>query len=49
VAYEVAEQYCEAGVDQIIVFNFANDVDSLRSSLDTLAKTLVEPARSLQP
>ena len=49
VSYDAAEQYCEAGVDQIIVFLFASDADELRRTLDGLAETLVEPARALQP
>jgi probable F420-dependent oxidoreductase len=49
VAYDDAEQYCEAGVDQIIVFLFASDADGLRRTLDELSENLVEPARALQP
>jgi probable F420-dependent oxidoreductase len=41
------ERYHQAGVDQIIAMVFALDIDSLRSTLDDLTKTMVEPARAL--
>jgi probable F420-dependent oxidoreductase len=40
-------RYREAGVDQVIALCFAGDRDGLLGTLDHLAKTLVEPARSL--
>jgi probable F420-dependent oxidoreductase len=41
------ERYHEAGVDQLILMVFALDVDGIRTTLDDLAKTMVEPARAL--
>ncbi len=44
---DLVKRYREAGVDQVILFLFAPDVDALRSTLDTLAKEIVEPAAAL--
>ena len=47
VTLESVEAYRDAGVDQLIVFAMAADVDELRSVLDSLAESVVAPARSL--
>jgi hypothetical protein len=40
-------RYREAGVDQVIALCLGGDPDSLRATLDRLAKELVEPAGRL--
>jgi len=40
-------RYRDAGADQVIVFVFAADPDSLRAQVEQLAEELVEPARAL--
>ncbi len=40
-------RYRDAGVDQLIVVIFAVDRDGLRSTLDGLTKSFVEPAAAL--
>lgn len=47
VGADALPRYRDAGVDQVIVMAMAGDPDGLRTRLDELAKTVVEPARSL--
>ena len=44
---EAAKQYRDQGVNQLIVFAPAYDVDGLRTVLDDLAEALVQPAGAL--
>jgi probable F420-dependent oxidoreductase len=41
------KRYRDAGADQVILFAAALDEDRMRATLDQLAETIVEPARSL--
>ena len=47
VDFDAIRRYRDAGVDQVIVLALGGRRDALLSRLDELAKTLVEPARSL--
>ncbi|MEE9280162.1 MAG: LLM class F420-dependent oxidoreductase [Myxococcota bacterium] len=44
---ESLRRFHEAGADQLIVAALARDADAVRSRLDDLARTLLEPARRL--
>jgi probable F420-dependent oxidoreductase len=44
---DAVKRYRDAGVDQVIFLVVAGNRDALRARLDELAKTIVEPARSL--
>ena len=41
------EAYAAAGVDQLVLMAMAPKIDEFRAIVDDLARTLVEPARSL--
>ena len=47
VTLDLVKSYREVGVDQLIVFGLANDSDELVAVLDSLAESIVEPARAL--
>ena len=42
---DLVEQYAELGVDRLVVLAFAFDLDSMYSSLDELATSVVTPAK----
>ena len=44
---DTIKRYADAGVDQVILLVFAPTSDAIRSTLDALASSIVEPARSL--
>jgi probable F420-dependent oxidoreductase len=44
---DLVKRYRDVGVDQVILLLVARDPDELRSGLDRLAATIVEPARRL--
>jgi probable F420-dependent oxidoreductase len=44
---EMVAQYAEAGVDRLVVLCLAFDVDTLRSQLDGLVASVLEPSRAI--
>ena len=44
---DLVKRYRDAGADQVVLIAFAADQDELRSTLDRLAESIVEPARGL--
>ena len=45
--FELVERYCDAGVDQVIILDYAMDVAALEDSLHRYAEEIVQPAESL--
>lgn len=45
--FDEVQRYRDAGADQVVVLAFATGRDDLLSALDTLAHSIVEPARKL--
>ncbi|MFT6288120.1 MAG: putative F420-dependent oxidoreductase [Alcanivorax sp.] len=44
---DLVKQYRDAGADQVVLFQFLEDIDELDGAIDAFAQTIVEPARSL--
>ena len=45
--FELVERYCDAGVDQVIILDYAMDVSALEDALQRYVKDIVQPAETL--